>query len=1198
MISKKILVYTGAAFALIIGLANSGQHPVTSNSGYTNAPGDSVCSQCHSGNSNFDGEITISGLPSTIMTGNTYNITVTVTNPNGNADKAGFQLLALNGTNANAGNLTNNMPSANTSIRMVSGGKKYFGHLNAMNFPASNELSYTVDWTAPATTGSNPVIKFYAAAVIANGNGQTNLDRVATTSLEIPIQGPATGVSASITNVQNILCAGANTGSALAVASGGTSPYGYNWSNGVMVAQNNTLPAGTATVTITDAAGTTATASTTITAPPVLNASASSSPACSGGNNGSAFASGSGGSGTLSYFWSNNVAGQSNNNLFAGTYTVTVTDSNGCTKSSTTTVTSLPALTVATSATATACGNNNGSITTSVGSGTPPYTYAWTGGLTGQNPVNVSAGTYTVTVTQTSSGCTGTSVATVNGSIGLTVTPAATPTSCGAANGSINLTVSGGTAPFSYNWTGGLTGQNPTSVAAGTYTVTVTASGAGACTKVTSVTVNASTGVQVSTLLTQPSCGQNNGSISVSASGGTLPYSYTWTGGLSGFNPVNVAPGTYTVTVADAGSPSCTSVKTVTLNPSTAPMLSGSVTNESCVGAGNGSITLTTTSGTPGYTYSWSNGATVSGLTSLPSGQYTVTVTDAAMCTASSSFTVAANASFSLQLISKTNIICFGDSTGSITVGASQPLTYSWSNNQTGSTISNIPAGIYTAVGSDNAGCQSLPLTVSITQPPAIQALTTSFDNILCPGDSNAYFNVNLVGGTGSLSYQWSMSEPGLSPDSLAAGTYTITVTDMNGCSEIFEFTAVTTDTIAIDTFEIISPDCYGGSGAILLDVSGGYGVLDFDWSPALPGTDSLYNLEAGNYTVTISDEADCMTIDSFAVLQPDSLLADLQVQNESVAGANDGIITANPQGGTGPYSILWNNGYTTFTIDSLSPGLYSYVLTDANDCSASGWGVVGGGGCSLLLEYSLVSPSCFNTYDGEIQLTINGTFTEYDIQLFRDNVPSDLPLDSLTAGKYTIIVSDSNQCIAILPVINLTPVHPAIVLDSLIKTHPTSPTSKDGGLEVIISGGDGSLNYEWTKNGAVIGTGTMINGLEAGIYGLIVTDEQGCQLELNSILLEVKSNTLQSEKEGGLSIHPNPFIRTIALKNESALPATHVKVVDITGKLIFIYPELRSGESVILEPATDNLVKEGIYILSFFSGNKVYTRKLIRMGE
>ncbi|HRG66768.1 MAG TPA: hypothetical protein PLV12_13210, partial [Saprospiraceae bacterium] len=162
--------------AILLLLANSSSHP-TNSGGYTGAPGDSVCSTCHSSaNPNFTGQITIDGVPASISAGQLYQITVTVTNPGLNQNEAGFQIVALNASNTNAGNFTN--PSAASSVK-TSAGKKYFGHAPSVPFMGLSELTWTVDWTAPATGSGD--ITFYGGSVLANGNGSSSNDKFVTT---------------------------------------------------------------------------------------------------------------------------------------------------------------------------------------------------------------------------------------------------------------------------------------------------------------------------------------------------------------------------------------------------------------------------------------------------------------------------------------------------------------------------------------------------------------------------------------------------------------------------------------------------------------------------------------------------------------------------------------------------------------------------------------------------------------------------------------------------------------------------------------------------------------------------------------------------------------------------------------------------------------------------------------------------------
>ncbi|MCB9332820.1 MAG: SprB repeat-containing protein [Lewinellaceae bacterium] len=239
-----------------------------------------------------------------------------------------------------------------------------------------------------------------------------------------------------------------------------------------------------------------------------MSLSASANPTdCNGAATGSINLTVSGGTPTYSYAWTGGATGQNPGNLSAGTYTVTVTDANGCTATTSATVTEPPGLSLSASANPTDCnGAATGSINLTVSGGTPTYSYAWTGGATGQNPGNLSAGTYTVTVTD-ANGCTATTSATVTEPPGLSLSASANPTDCnGAATGSINLTVSGGTPTYGANvcLDGGATGQNPGNLSAGTYTVTVT--DANGCTATTSATVTEPPGLSLSASANPTDC--------------------------------------------------------------------------------------------------------------------------------------------------------------------------------------------------------------------------------------------------------------------------------------------------------------------------------------------------------------------------------------------------------------------------------------------------------------------------------------------------------------------------------------------------------------------------------------------------------------------------------------------------------------------------------------------------------------------
>ncbi|MBK8556401.1 MAG: SprB repeat-containing protein [Lewinellaceae bacterium] len=435
-----------------------------------------------------------------------------------------------------------------------------------------------------------------------------------------------TGGPALSTTTTPVNCFGGSNGAIDLTVTSGTAPYTYIWSNGFTAQDPSGLTAGTYTVTVTDANSCTATASATVAQPTdIILTKVVTDANCYGSADGSINLSVSGGTPGYTYLWSNGFAGQDPNGLVAGTYTVTVTDSHGCTKTTSATVGQPTDIVLTKVVTNANCyGSADGSINLSVSGGTPAYTYLWSNGFTGQDPSGLVAGTYTVTVTD-SHGCTKMTSATVGQPTNIVLTSTTVNSTCGNANGSINLMVSGGSPNYTFNWSNGFMGEDPTGLLAGTYTVTVTDSHG--CTKTTSATVNNTGGPALSTTTTPVNCfGGSNGAIDLTVTSGTAPYTYNWSNGFAAQDPSGLIAGTYTVTVTDANS--CTATASATVAQPSDIVLTKTVTDANCFGSANGSIDLTVTGGSPAYAYAWSNGFTGQDPIGLAAGTYTVTVTD------------------------------------------------------------------------------------------------------------------------------------------------------------------------------------------------------------------------------------------------------------------------------------------------------------------------------------------------------------------------------------------------------------------------------------------------------------------------------------------------------------------------------------------------------------------------------------------
>ncbi|EIJ40455.1 hypothetical protein JoomaDRAFT_3515 [Galbibacter orientalis DSM 19592] len=372
---------------------------------------------------------------------------------------------------------------------------------------------------------------------------------------------------------------------------------------------------------------------------PVLSASATATPvSCNGGNNGTADLTVTGGIAPYSFEWSNTATTEDLTGLTAGTYSVTITDANGCTATTSAEVSEPTVLSASITATPVSCnGGNNGTADLTVTGGIAPYSFEWSNDATTEDMIGLTAGTYSVTITD-SNGCTATTSAEVNEPTVLSASIVTTPVSCnGGNNGTIDLTVTGGIAPYSFEWSNTATTEDLTGLTAGTYSVTIT--DANGCTTTTSAEVNEPTVLSASIVTTPVSCnGGNNGTVDLTVTGGIAPYNFEWTNDATTEDLTGLTAGTYSVTITDANG--CTATTSAEVSEPTALSASIVTTPVSCNGGNNGTIDLTVTGGVAPYNFEWSNDATTEDMVGLTAGTYSVTVTDANGCTATASVAI------------------------------------------------------------------------------------------------------------------------------------------------------------------------------------------------------------------------------------------------------------------------------------------------------------------------------------------------------------------------------------------------------------------------------------------------------------------------------------------------------------------------------------------------------------------------------
>ncbi|NNC95734.1 MAG: hypothetical protein HKN92_09245, partial [Chitinophagales bacterium] len=411
--------------------------------------------------------------------------------------------------------------------------------------------------------------------------------------------------------------------------------------------------------------------------------------------------------------------------------------------------------------------------------------------------------------------------------------------SCNAGNdGVARVTVSGGTAPYTYLWTGGSTNDSIFNLTAGKYYVTVT--DFSLCATVDSIIITEPAALSLSETHTDVSCnGGSDGSIDITPSGGTGPFTYDWdhiVGTDDGEDVNTLAAGTYNVTVTDANS--CTAASSVVITEPAVLALSETHTDVSCNGGSDGSIDITPSGGTVPFTYDWDHiVGTDDGedVNTLAAGTYNVTVTDVNSCTASSSVVITEPAVLALSE-THTDVSCNGGSDGSIDItpsGGTGPFTYDWDHivgTDDGEDVNTLAAGTYNVTVTDANSCAASN-SIVITEP-AVLALSETHTDVSCNGGSDGSIDITPSGGTGPFTYDWDHivgTDDGEDVNTLAAGTYNVTVTDVNSCTASNSIVITEPAVLALsETHTDVS--CNGGSdGSIDITPSGGTGPFTYD---------------------------------------------------------------------------------------------------------------------------------------------------------------------------------------------------------------------------------------------------------------------------------------------------------------------------------------------------------------------------------
>ncbi|MCF8370299.1 MAG: T9SS type A sorting domain-containing protein [Bacteroidales bacterium] len=703
-----------------------------------------------------------------------------------------------------------------------------------------------------------------------------------------------------------------------------------------------------------------------------------------------------------------------------------------------------------------------GAIDLSVSGGTAPYTYSWSNGAMTEDLSGLTAGTYDVTVTDANM-CEYYGSYTVMEASEIIASTTSINPACFGGLGSIDLTVTGGMTPYSFAWSNGATTEDLMDIPEAFYQVTIT--DANSCTVMSGGDIYAPMVVSISEAITNILCyGDMTGAIDLTVYGGVTPYTFAWSNTAASEDLMNVAAGTYMVTVTDANM--C--VMTASYEVMQPDMLAGTVviTNVLCNGGMDGAIDLTLTGGVMPYTFNWNNMYTTEDISGLAAGTYEIIATDANGCTFEAFYTITEpdmlTLAFVLSDYSGFNVSVFGAADGTVDMtvaGGTAPYTYSWSNSEMTEDLTGLAAGTYDVTVTDANMCEVYG-SITLTEPPSYIPMAATFvvTDVTCMGGMDGAIDMTVTGGELPFTYEWSNSEVTEDIMGLMAGTYYVTVTDA------LSYTLVEMVTIA-DGYAVVVD-----LGADMAICEGGSYTLDagtFDsylWSTS-ETTMMIDVAVAGMYSVEVIDANGCVGMDEFVLtvnpLPVVDLGADMAICEGGMYTLDAGMFDA----------YLWSTNETTMTIDVMLAGTYTVEVTDANGCMGMDEFVLSVNPLPVV-DLGADMAIC----EGDVHTLHAGMFDSF----LWSTGETTMFIDVTIAGTYSVESTDANGCVGTDEFV-LT-VNPLPVVDL-----GADMTICDGGMVTLDAGMFDA--YLWST----METTMTIDVMTAGVYSVEVTDMNGC---------------------------------------------------------------------------------------------------------
>lgn len=981
---------------------------------------------------------------------------------------------------------------------------------------------------------------------------------------------------------------GNNQGSINLLVAGGSLPYNSLWNTGSTSEDLLNISEGNYSCIITDANGCEINFSTTIFNDQgtldVLNTVVSDE-TC-GTADGAIDLIINGGTQPYAYLWDTGDTNEDLTNLTAGSYSCVITDAQGCMAETNAEVMndvgdlSLDNYIL----TNELCGAANGSINLIVSGSNQPFSYNWTNGATSQDINNLEAGVYSCQITDALGCILNVGPFTVNNTSESIFTDyEVVHESCGIMNGSIDLTVTGGTLPLTYLWSTGETTEDLNNLSAGTYTYTVT-DNAGCSLSGDILVMNNAGDLSLDGFASVDEiCSNGVGAIDISVSGGALPYTFLWNTGANTEDLSSLNAGEYSVLITDNnGCQISSQTFTINNNPGDFELSSIIVTDETC-NNGLGAIEVNLAGGSNPISYTWNNGALTKDISNISEGVYTCVAADNNGCELNYS-AVVENSSGDLSAIVEdvSNATC-GEDNGSIDIsilGGADPISFEWSNGEITEDITDLPGGFYTCIITDDSGCEA-NLSAEVEDIGGDFELTVL--NIVdeeC-NNQNGSIDVAVSGGTPPYEYSWSNGAITQDIFNLEEGVYELTVTDDFGC--------VITSQVSIDNIvsdieitDIIITDemCDMNSGSIEITPMGGTEPYTYLWSNGSTAED-LFNISAGEYTVTITDDNGCSEFESFSITNIITLDLTSAASNETCGQSNGSIdLTINVAFGT--VSFLWNTGETTEDLLNIPAGFYECIVSDEAGCTEEiSFELINETG-DLLVSETVTDDIC--GLGGSVELIISGASGGYSV-LWSNGSTEDAVFD-LEAGTYSVEVTNlSDGCVFYdsyeIETLGLYSVNEVI-------TNSSCETCDDGAIDLTPDPVD-TYVYAWSNGDET----EDINGLLPGEYSVLITNPLGCEFE-ESYSVDFLTS-VQSTGGIELKVYPNPTEGTLHIEYASLLRESVLSVIDMTGMKVY---ETKLTDTKAHKEIDISNFATGVYFLTIENEDQQKTIKIFKHNK